>query len=142
MPPTGLHAKRARTLDDVVASVGCYPIDAYHFVHEGLHFAAGRTHGEHAGAPADADRHITGRQLCEGLRDLAVANWGLLARTVLGTWHVTSTGDFGRIVFAMIDAGLLQKQPGDTIDDFADVFEFRQAFDARYAIHPPAKLEG
>lgn len=155
MPPTGLHAKRARTLDDVVASVGCYPIDAYHFIHEGLHFAAERAHGEHApaepahapadtltDAPANADRHITGRQLCEGLRDLAVANWGLLARTVLGTWHVTSTGDFGRIVFAMIDAGLLQKQPGDTIDDFADVFEFRQAFDARYAIHPPAKLEG
>ena len=141
MPPTGLQSQLARTLDDLVASVGSYPIDAYFFTQEGLHFAAERFHGA-AGAKArkKRDRHITGRQLCEGLRDLAVERWGLMARAVLATWGIRTTDDFGRIVFAMIDAGLLQKQPDDTIADFADVFDFRTAFEAAYTIRLPERL--
>ena len=64
----------------------------------------------------------------------------LLARAVLATWGIRSTDDFGRIVFAMIDAGLLQKQPDDTIADFADVFDFRTAFEAAYTIRLPERL--
>jgi uncharacterized repeat protein (TIGR04138 family) len=142
MPPTGLQSQLVRTLQDVAATVGTYPLDAYFFTQEGLHFAAERFHGEMATLEADASRHITGRQLCEGLRDLAIDRWGLMAPSVLRQWNVRSTHDFGRIVFAMIEAGLLQKQPGDTLADFDDVFDFRQAFDAgRYAIQLPARLD-
>lgn len=144
MPPTGLQSKLARTLEELVASVGAYPIDAFFFTQEGLHFAAERAHGAAIAGESPKrrqDRHINGRQLCEGLRDLAVERWGLMARAVLGTWGIHTTDDFGRIVFAMIEAGLLQKRPDDTIDDFADVFDFRRAFDAGYAIRLPERLE-
>jgi uncharacterized repeat protein (TIGR04138 family) len=144
MPPTGLQSKLARTLEELVASVGSYPIDAYFFLQEGLHYAAERAHGALAEGEKPRrrqDRHINGRQLCEGLRDLALERWGLMARAVLGTWNIRGTDDFGRIVFAMIDAGLLQKRPDDTISDFDDVYDFRRAFDVGYTIRLPERLD-
>jgi len=73
-------------------------------------------------------RHVSGRQLCEGLRDFAIQEYGLLARTVLRRWRVYRTADFGCIVFAMVDAGMMQKTDEDTADDFADVYLFSDAF--------------
>lgn len=77
-------------------------------------------------------RHLSGRELLEGCRELAIQRFGLLARTVLDYWGVTSTSDFGDIVFALVDLGLLQSQPTDTKDDFQDVFDFADAFDRDY----------
>jgi uncharacterized repeat protein (TIGR04138 family) len=47
---------------------------------------------------------------------------------VLAGWNVRRTDDFGRIVFAMIDAGLFSKSSRDSIDDFRGVFDFQEAF--------------
>jgi uncharacterized repeat protein (TIGR04138 family) len=41
---------------------------------------------------------------------------------------VHRTDDFGRIVFAMIDAGLFSKSQRDSLDDFRCVFDFQEAF--------------
>lgn len=132
-----------RTVERVAAEVGLYPLDAYEFVQQGLGFAVQLTHGEEKPAdpstPVDpASRHISGQQLCEGLREYAQAQWGLLARTVLRRWNVTCTFDFGRLVFALIDAGQLQRTDEDSVEDFRDVYDFREAFDRRYAIRPTA----
>lgn len=81
------------------------------------------------------NRHVSGEDLCWGLRDLALQRWGRLASTVLRRWGVFSTEDFGRMVFALVDHGLLQKQPEDSIDDFVDVFDFESAFDRSYRIN-------
>ena len=51
-----------------------------------------------------------------------------LARTVLARWNIRRTYDFGRIVFAMVDNGLMQKTEEDSIEDFRDVFDFKHAF--------------
>jgi uncharacterized repeat protein (TIGR04138 family) len=80
------------------------------------------------------NRHVTGQELCLALRDLAVEKFGLLAGVVLGHWGLHSTHDFGRIVFALVDNGLLSKQPTDTIRDFDRVFDFRETFDRSYQI--------
>ena len=77
-------------------------------------------------------RHMTGRELAEACRDLAIQRYGVLARTVLEYWGISGTGDFGDIVFALVDLGLLLSQPSDTRDDFADVFDFHDAFDRDY----------
>lgn len=77
-------------------------------------------------------RHLTGRELLDGCRALAIERYGLLARTVLEFWGVTSTADVGDVVFALVDLGLLQSQPTDTRDDFVDVFDFADAFDRNY----------
>lgn len=84
---------------------------------------------ESAGGCDKLNRHISGRELCWGLRDLALQRWGMLARTVLESWNVKSTQDFGRIVFGFIDMEMMRKQPDDRLEDFDDVFTFREAFD-------------
>jgi uncharacterized repeat protein (TIGR04138 family) len=131
--------ERERTLKEIVHDLSLYPIEAFHFVEEGLSFTADQIHGKRAGTqPAGPSRHISGQQLCEGLRRYALLQWGLLAQTVLRRWNITCTLDFGRIVFAMIDAGRLQKTERDSIDDFRNVFDFRTAFEQDYRIERPS----
>ena len=77
-------------------------------------------------------RHLSGRELTDGCRGLAIDRYGLLARTVLGYWGVTTTSDFGDIVFTLVELGLLQSQASDTREEFADVFDFEAAFDRDY----------
>ena len=78
----------------------------------------------------DESRHVSGQQLCLGLRDFAIKQYGLLALTVLGRWGLRRTDDFGRIVFAMIEAGLMKKTDEDTLEDFRGVYDFGEAFNA------------
>jgi uncharacterized repeat protein (TIGR04138 family) len=77
-------------------------------------------------------RHITGRELAEACRDLALRRYGVLARMVLEHWGMTSTSDFGDVVFTLVDLGLLLSQATDTRDDFAGVFDFEDVFDREY----------
>jgi len=108
----------------VVKSVGLYPPEAFYFVQAGLQYAAEMTHGPVDPLATPASRHITGAQLALGLREFAWERWGLMARSALANWGIQSTLDFGRIVFALIDAGFLQRQPTDSLNDFADVYDF------------------
>ncbi len=110
-------------------AAGPYPIDAFNFVREGLSFTAHKVHEEMANRH-EPDRHISGQQLCLGLRDFAIERYGLLAQAVLDHWHIRRTDDFGRIVFAMVDQGLLSKTQDDTLNDFRAVYDFAEAFSA------------
>lgn len=83
---------------------------------------------EDAGGLEQLNRHIGGQELCWALRDLAVLKWGWLGPVVLRTWGITGTLDFGRVVFDLIRRGRLQRQPHDRLEDFRDVFDFREAF--------------
>lgn len=115
---------------------------AFQFVHDGLGHTV-RSMAQPAGAdgpdvvglpgladePDPAIRHVTGQELCLGLRSYAVERYGLLARTVLLGWGVRSTEDFGKIVYAMVDAGLMRTSEGDSVDDFRGVYDFAEAFE-------------
>lgn len=133
MPPKEpVNQVGEKPLDQVIEDVGLYPPEAYEFIQQGLSFTVQKLHGD---APKpDADRHVSGRQLCQGLREYSLIQWGLLARTVLRRWNITSTLDFGRIVFALVDGGHMQKTDEDTIEDFRGVIDFRTGFDAGYKI--------
>ncbi len=76
--------------------------------------------------------HISGEELAHACREFALEQFGLTARTVLSHWGVESTEDFGRIVFVLIDVGLLTQHPTDRVEDFEDVFDFAQAFEGEY----------
>ena len=120
---------------------GPYPQAAFDFVRQGLEHTAQAVHGPESAPPqadptpaadsetGESQRHVSGQQLCLGLRDFAVRKYGRLARLVLSRWSIRRTDDFGRIVFAMIDAGLMRKTDADTIEDFAGVYEFDEAFE-------------
>jgi uncharacterized repeat protein (TIGR04138 family) len=77
-------------------------------------------------------RHLSGRELALGCRDLALERYGVLARSVLEHWGLTSSASIGEVVFALVDVGLLSAQPTDSAADFLDVFDFHEAFDRNY----------
>lgn len=77
-------------------------------------------------------RHISGRELAEACRDMALDRYGVLAQLVLERWGVTSTADIGDVVFTLVELGLLISQPNDSRDEFVGVFEFDEAFEREY----------
>lgn len=120
-----------KSLKEIADAVAIYPQEAFEFVERGLSFTVARVHGDReAGEP----RHVSGQQLCEGLRDYALMQWGLLARTVLARWNIFGTLDFGRIVFGLVEHKRLKTTKGDTLEDFRNVFNFGAAFEAGYRI--------
>ena len=80
----------------------------------------------------DEPRHITGRELTDGVRELALGQYGPLARTVLEHWGIHETEDVGRVVFAMVEQGILVKEDEDHQEDFTDLFDFEEVFDLDY----------
>ncbi len=125
-----------KSLQDVVDAVGVYPQEAFLFVQQGLTHTVDKIH--RGVTDPDASHHVGGRALCEGLRDLALSQWGLLARTVLLRWNITTTLDFGRIVFAMVEHQLLQKTDEDNLEDFRGVYDFQAALETSYRIAAPS----
>jgi len=77
-------------------------------------------------------RHVTGEELSCACRDFALAQYGLLSRTVLEHWGIRRTADFGAIVYALIDAGLLVRRDEDREEDFHEVYAFSDAFEDAY----------
>jgi len=75
-----------------------------------------------------ARRHVTGGELAWACRDFAREQFGLLAPHVLAHWGITRTEDFGRIVFTLVEVGLLVTQAGDQEGDFEGVYDFADAF--------------
>ncbi len=108
--------------------------DAYRFVFEALQHTQEKLKRPKPRDPDDEDAHITGQELLEGIRELAVKRFGLLARTVFAQWSVRSTADFGRIVFELVERGEMRKTDRDTLSDFVDVFDFEDAFERGYPI--------
>ena len=80
----------------------------------------------------DEPRHISGRELAEGVRGLALDRYGPMARTVLEHWGIHATEDLGCVVFALVEQGILIGQDDDRPEDFADVFDFEEAFELSY----------
>ncbi len=113
-----------KSLEELAQLSGKYPVDAFIFVREGLQYTIRKLGKISQGGC----KHITGRQLCYGLKDYAIHKWGLLALTVLKQWNIKTTRDFGNIVFMMVDAGWMAKTDEDKIEDFDDVFDFAIEF--------------
>ena len=77
-------------------------------------------------------RHITGQELANGFRRLALDRFGPMARTVLQHWGIQTTQDLGEIVFALVECGVLIRQDEDNLEDFQDLFDFEEAFEHDY----------
>lgn len=108
----------------IVKKHGRYAAEAYAFVFDALEYTLRRRGGQR--------RHVSGPEIMEGVRALALETFGFLARDVLRRWGVTTTDDFGEIVFHLIAEDLLQKTADDRKDDFAGLFDFGEAFDAAF----------
>jgi uncharacterized repeat protein (TIGR04138 family) len=106
-----------------------YAYEAYEFVFAALAHTQkllGRVPAEDAGSPA-AQYHVSGRELVHGVRDLALREFGLMARIVLHMWGINRTADFGDIVFNLVEENLMSKSDQDSRADFHDIFDLDQA---------------
>ena len=98
--------------------------EAYLFVREALDYTQ-KTIGKDA---RGRTRHVTGQELLGGIREFALEQFGPMAKTVLEDWGVRCCDDFGAIVFNMIEVGWLAKTSKDSRADFANGYDFDEAF--------------
>lgn len=123
---------RKLALDD-----GRYAPEALQFLFESLDHAVRLAGREDAEGP---DRHVSGQELLAGMRHYAGELFGPLAGEVWRAWGIQSSLDWGRIVFLLVDAGMLNRQENDTIEDFKDGFDFDEAFVRSYRPKLPPEL--
>ncbi len=111
--------KLSEKIEELVARSGRYDQQAYFFVYLGLEYTLNEL---------PVRRHITARELLEGIKEYAKELYGPMAKTVFECWGITGTEDFGRIVFALVDAGLMAKRKEDDLKDFEDVYDLEEEF--------------
>lgn len=128
-----MNTRTAEQLEQAIRRDGRYPPDAYDFLQRGLERATIQTHGRRR---RKRPQHVSGPQLCEALRRLALEQWGPLAPAVLNHWRIHTTRDFGEMVFFLVGLGFMGKQDSDHLEDFDEVYDFETAF--RYEI--PLKI--
>ena len=117
-----------------IAQASGYPIDAVLIVHDAV---------AHTLATAfDKGRHTTARDVCDGFLAFAHAYFhdAAEAADLLSEWKLNRSEDVGRIVWAMVNAGVLKQSPDDAPEDFDGLFtpdDVQKAFD-----RPPQSLGG
>jgi uncharacterized repeat protein (TIGR04138 family) len=132
---THFHARLA----EVVRKDPRYAYEAYEFVFQALHHSQqllGRlppAKTEDAEEP-EPRHHVSGKELLEGVRSLALREFGLMARTVFSMWGIHKTDDFGEIVFNLIEAELMSRTSEDTRADFHDLYDLDRALQEGYRI--------
>lgn len=124
----GSSAMQRRTFEEAMSLIlkedPRYPPAAYVFLRLALDFTI-RTLNKPAKGPA---RHISGQELLDGIRRYTLQEFGPISRTVLETWHIFQTEDFGNLVFNLVNHGVLGKTDQDRIEDFAGGYSFHAAF--------------
>jgi len=123
-----------------------YPLEAYQFVREALTYAAESmelvSHDysdpefdvEAANHLAQRERHLTGQELCESIRQYALNQFGYMSKVVLKNWNIQSTSCFGDIVYNMISAGIMKKSSRDKRSHFNNVYAFDEVFEQNFEI--------
>lgn len=100
-----------------------YKIDAYTFVLTALNYTMEKLKRK---------GHLAGKELLEGIKDFAIQEYGRMSKTVFEHWGVKNTEDFGQIVFNMVEEGILGKTEADSINDFRNVYDFKQVFEKNF----------
>jgi uncharacterized repeat protein (TIGR04138 family) len=128
-------------LMEVVQRDPRYAYEAYEFLFHALHHTQkmlGReppeSREDEPAVNVDKRHHVSGPELLEGVRDLALREFGLMARTVFRQWGVQRTDDFGEMVFNLVEASLMSKTDEDTRADFHDIYDLDQALVQDYQI--------
>lgn len=107
------------TIEGIIKRDTRYKIDAYSFVLEALNYTVRKL---------KKSRHVTGGELLAGIKEYAQNEFGPMARAVFEHWGLASTEDFGNIVFNLVNNKILSKTEEDSIEDFKNGFDFKEAF--------------
>jgi uncharacterized repeat protein (TIGR04138 family) len=124
----------AEALDSIVAGDPRYQRDAYVFLRDALDFTT-KQQKKIKGATV---RHVAGPELLEGVRAYALKEFGPMVITVFSSWGINRCEDIGHMVFNLIGAGIFGKTEEDSIEDFKNVYDFKEAFAKPFAPEKPA----
>jgi uncharacterized repeat protein (TIGR04138 family) len=122
-------------VDQLVGRDPRYHREAYFFVREGLDY----TQKSLGKSQADGERHVLPAELAQGLKAYALDRYGPLSKTVLNSWGIHVTQDLGDLVFNLIEVNVLAQSERDKREDFANLFDFDEAF--VHPFLPPSKLK-
>jgi len=111
-------------LEQILVKDARFHRDAYTFMREALDFTQKLIGKENQGKV----RHVTGKELLDGIRQFSLHQFGPMTATVFEEWGIRQCSDFGNIVFNMVEIGLLAKTEKDTHDDFQNGYDFTDAF--------------
>ena len=84
-------------------------------------------------------RHISGRELLDGIKEFAMQQFGPIAPEVLRHWGMNDSMAIGHVVFNMVNNQLLGKTREDTIEDFRNGFDFDMEFAKPFLPHDESK---
>lgn len=110
-----------------------YDKKAYAFVREGLDY----TLRSLKRTPNSSQRHVSGAELVDGLRQHTLKEFGPMSKMVLNEWGICRCEDFGQIVFNLVSHGVLGKSDSDKPEDFEGRFTFEEAFVKPFLPTPP-----
>ncbi len=119
-------------LSDITRNDPRYSLDAYLFVLEAI---------QHARTKFRKEKHVSGQELLEAIKDLALMRYGAMAIAVFEHWGIRQTIDFGHIVFNMVNNKILNKTEEDSIEDFRDYFDFKKVFVEDYRFNIRGKKD-
>jgi uncharacterized repeat protein (TIGR04138 family) len=102
-----------------------YPVEAYHFVSQAVKLIAREVMAKRKNVN---NRHITGLQLLNGMKQLLLGKYGCMVIDVLTAWNIYTTDDIGNIVFNLAEVQLLGTSENDRREDFHNRFSFHDAF--------------
>ncbi len=97
--------------------------EAYNFVFEALDHTVRTKYGDCDETAAPSSQHVTGPDLLEGIRELALEMFGCLAGTVIDCWGIEKSDHFGDIVFNLVEYGLMGSQDSDSKEDFSGGYD-------------------
>ena len=116
---------------------GRYAPEAFRFLLEGLEEAIQHTGRAEKEGP---ERHVTGREVLEGLVVRGRSLFGPLTARVWRSWGVRAPIDWGHVVFLMVEGGMLNRRESDSIEDFESDLDFDREFVERYEPQLPDAL--
>jgi len=119
-------------VEAICAEDSRYDPAAYFFMREALDYTSRAIRSEDVATPVP--RHVSGVELCNGIRDYALEEFGPLALLVLNTWGLYRTSDFGELVYALIAIGKFSASESDKQSDFDNVYDFDEAFAEPYKV--------
>ena len=100
-----------------------YHREAYEFVMEAL---------AHTQKKYKKQRHVSGKELLEGIRTLLLKKFGPMTMSVLKFWGIKATDDFGNIVYNLVEFKILAKDTEDHYESFKNAYDFEEVFNKGY----------
>jgi uncharacterized repeat protein (TIGR04138 family) len=125
------------TVSRIIDNDPRYAADAYEFISNAVNYTSGKL--DRAREKDNEKRHISAKELLEGISEYAINEFGPMAGEVFKNWGLTSAKAIGDVVFNMVSEKLLRASEKDSIEDFSIDFDFDRVLMKTFEAKPEKK---